>query len=53
MSYNTDLTDEQWAEIEPLVTYRSEEQRSVGGRPRTVNLRQIVNVLLYQARTGV
>jgi len=53
MSYTTDLTDEQWVEIAPLVTYRSEQQRFLGGRPRTVDLRQIVNALIYQARTGI
>jgi len=53
MSYSTDLTDAQWAIIEPIVTYRSEEDRYKGGRPRTVNLRRIVDALLYQARTGV
>ena len=25
----------------------------MGGRPRTVNLRQVVNALIYQARTGI
>ena len=53
MSYNTDLSDEQWAVIEPLIAHRSEEQRFLGGRPRTVNLRQVVNALIYQARTGI
>lgn len=53
MSYDTDLTDEQWDIIEPLLTHRSEEQRILGGRPRTVNLRHVVNALIYQARTGM
>ena len=53
MGYTTNLTDEQWVEIAPLVTHRSEQQRLLGGRPRTVDLRQIVNALIYQARTGV
>lgn len=53
MSYNTDLTDEQWAEIAPLVTHRSEQQRCVGGRPRMVDLRHVINALIYQARTGI
>ncbi len=52
MAYPTDLTDEQWAVIEPIVTYQSDADRSKGGRPRTVNLRRIVDALLYQARTG-
>lgn len=52
MPYQTDLTDEQWALIAPIVTYQSDDDRYNGGRPRTVNLRCIVDALLYQARTG-
>lgn len=39
--------------IEPIVTYRSDQERYNGGRPRTVDLRRVVDALLYQARTGV
>ncbi|MGL4553631.1 MAG: IS5 family transposase [Gemmataceae bacterium] len=46
--YRTDLTDEQWAVIEPLLP-----PATPGGRPREVDLREVVNTLLYQARTGV
>ncbi len=53
MAYSTDLTDEQWIAIEPIVTHRSAEDHYKGGRPRTVNLRRVVDALLYQARTGV
>ncbi len=52
MPYQTDLTDEQWAVIEPIVTFQSDADRYKGGRPRTVDLRRIVDALLYQARTG-
>jgi putative transposase len=45
--YPTDLTDEQWALIEPLLP-----PAKPGGRPRTVDLREVVNALFYQARTG-
>jgi transposase len=46
-AYPTDLTDAQWAVLEPQV------QRPAGpGRPPTVALREVVNALLYQARTG-
>ena len=45
--YSTDLTDEQWAMIRPLV----ERQRHMG-RPTEVNLREVINALLYQVRTG-
>ena len=45
--YWTDLTDEQWALVEPLLA------RPAGpGRPTRVDLRQVVNALFYQARTG-
>ncbi len=53
MVYPSDLTDEQWALIEPIVTYQRDEDRYNGGRPRTVDLRRIVDALRYQARTGV
>jgi putative transposase len=45
--YPTDLTDEQWAVLEPLL------RRPPGrGRPTRVDLRAAVNALLSQARTG-
>src|SRR5437868_9521309 len=46
--YKSDLTDEQWEIIEPLLPAAKH-----GGRPRTVNMREVVNTLFYQARTGV
>ena len=52
MSYSTDLTDAQWALIEPILTARDERHKSRGGRPPRVNRRQVINALLYQARTG-
>jgi putative transposase len=45
-SYPSDLTDEQWALIEPHLPVRP------GGRPREVNLREVVNAILYLLRTG-
>jgi putative transposase len=44
----TDLTDEQWAAIAPLVTAPSPN----GGRPTEINRRAIVNALLSKNRTG-
>src|SRR5215210_1226341 len=45
--YPTDLTDEQWAVLAPLL------QRAPGpGRPATVSPRAVVNALLYLARAG-
>lgn len=46
--YKSDLTDDQWAAVEPLLP-----PAKAGGRPREVNLREVVNTILYQARTGV
>ena len=44
--YASDLTDEQWALIEPLIpVYR-------WGRPRTLSMRAVVNAILYLLVTG-
>jgi len=45
--YPSDLTDEQWALLEPLLP-----PAKAAGRPRTVSLREVLNTLFYQARTG-
>ena len=45
--FATGLTNAQWALIEPLV----ERERHMG-RPTTVDLREVVNALLYFTRTG-
>jgi putative transposase len=47
MPYRSDLTDAQWELIRPLLP-----PAKPGGRPRTVDLREVVNTLFYQARTG-
>lgn len=46
-SYPTDLTDAQWEIIGPLLPPAKQ-----GGRPRIVNLREVVNTVLYLNRTG-
>ncbi len=46
-SYRSDLTNKQWQLIEPHLP--SEKDR---GRPRTTDLREVVNALLYMLRTG-
>jgi putative transposase len=46
--YRSDLTDAQWELVQPLIP-----PAKPGGRPRTVDLREVVNTLFYQARTGV
>jgi putative transposase len=45
--YSTDLTDAQWAILEPLVPPSKH-----GGRPRTVNIREVINTILYLNRSG-
>jgi putative transposase len=45
--YRSDLTDEQWDLIRDLLP-----AAKPGGRPRAVDLREVVNTLMYQARTG-
>ncbi len=48
-AYPSDLTDAQWALLEPLLRDRD----SPGpGRPPTVDIREIVNALLYMKQTG-
>jgi putative transposase len=46
-TYPSDLTDAQWAILEPLVP-----ASKYGGRPRTVDMREIINAILYLNRTG-
>jgi putative transposase len=45
--YKTDLSDAQWAVLAPLIPPARH-----GGRPRTLDMREVVNTLFYQARTG-
>ena len=46
-AYPSDLTDPQWALIEPILP--PEKPR---GAPRQVDLREVVNTILYISRTG-
>jgi putative transposase len=45
--YPSDVTDEQWALLEPLLP-----PPQTGGRPRKVDLREVVNALFYRNRNG-
>jgi putative transposase len=45
--YPSDLTDEQWAILEPWIP-----RARPGGRPRTTDMRAVVNALFYLAREG-
>jgi putative transposase len=46
-NYPTDLTDEQWEAVSRLIP-----PPKPGGRPRSVNMRQVLNALFYIGRTG-
>ena len=45
-SYPSDVTDEQWALIEPHIPVYP------GGRPRTANLRDVLDAIFHVLRTG-
>ena len=45
--YATDVTDEQWALIKPLIPPAKH-----GGSPRTVDMRLVFNTILYLNKTG-
>jgi putative transposase len=45
--YPTDLTNDQWAVIEPLIPPAKR-----GGRPRTADLRLVLNTIFYLAKAG-
>ncbi len=45
--YPSDVTDGQWRLIEPLIP-----PPKPGGRPRGVDLREVVNGIIYVLRTG-
>jgi putative transposase len=47
MPYRTDLTDEQWNELAPLIP-----PAKPGGRPRAVDMREVINGIRYVLRTG-
>src|SRR5919206_2095232 len=48
--YPSDLTDEQWAIVEPLIPPAKRSPR--GGRPRKVDMREVLNTLFYLNRSG-
>ena len=45
--YPSDMTDEEWARLEPLIP-----PAKPGGRPRATNMREAVNAIFYLLRTG-
>lgn len=51
-SYLSDLSDEAWEVIRPVITSWKGQHPSVSGHAGHYDLREIVNAILYQARTG-
>ena len=47
LRYPSDLTDEEWAVVEPLIP-----PAKPGGGKRSVNMREVVNGLMYVLSTG-
>ena len=45
--YSTDLNDKKWQLLAPLL-----QLALLGGRPRTVSLRKVINAILYITRSG-
>ena len=45
--YPSDMTDSEWARLEPLIP-----PAKPGGRPRETNMREAINAILYLLRTG-
>jgi putative transposase len=45
--YSSDLTDAEWALLEPLIPPAKR-----GGRPRTANMREVLNGIFYALKTG-
>ena len=48
--YPSDLTDEQWAIVEPLIPPAKQGPR--GGHPRVVDMREVLNTMFYLNRSG-
>lgn len=45
--YPSDLSDEQWSLIEPVITAWKGRHRSVSGHQGAYDMREIVNAILY------
>src|SRR5262245_32589234 len=48
--YPSDLTDEQWTILEPLIPPAKQSPR--GGHPRKVDMREVLNTIFYLNRSG-
>jgi len=47
LRYPSDMTDEEWTLVAPLI-----RPAKRGGRPRTVNIREVLNAIFYVLATG-
>jgi putative transposase len=45
--YKSDLTDGEWAVLEPLIP-----KAKRGGRPRTADMRRVLDAIFYVVKTG-
>ena len=46
--YPTDLTDAEWAILKPMIP-----SAKLGGRPRSADMREVVNAIFYVLRGGI
>jgi len=46
-SYPSDISDEEWNVLEPLIP-----PEKPGGKPRTTNMREVINAIWYVLRSG-
>ncbi|GAB2722601.1 IS5-like element ISSco3 family transposase [Kitasatospora kifunensis] len=51
-AYSSDLSDEAWELIRPVITAWKSRHLSVSGHQGRYEMREILNAILYQARTG-
>lgn len=47
-AYDTDLTDAQWETLKPLIA-----EAKPGGRPRTLDVREVLNAIFYLLANGI
>ena len=49
--YPTDLSDNQWEVIKPLLP-KAKSNKTTGGRPRATDVREVLNAIFYLLRSG-
>ena len=47
-AYDTDLTNDQWEILTPLIP-----EAKIGGRPRTLEIREVLNAIFYLLSNGI